>query len=148
MTEKKIWLVLNLSLGIAACWFVAVAGVALFRYTQLTDTIKPEVIIWGIDEQAEDWYLLSATYTFRLEKNLFQGKGVLKDPIFRNREIAEEALNRSKDLRQIWPIWYSTANPHISALEKRFPFKESFAALLLCGILLYFNALKLYVKSL
>jgi hypothetical protein len=127
-------------LGIAAGWFCCVAGIALYSYIQLDRYAPAQVTKWKLIEYSPSKVAISASYTFSVEGNPWEGQIVFSKPYYLNRLSAQKALEE-KSLES-WGSWYSHHNPQKSSLEKTLPYKKCFNALIVLGLLGYFWILK------
>ncbi|MFS8564361.1 MAG: hypothetical protein LVR00_08705 [Rhabdochlamydiaceae bacterium] len=83
---------------------------------------------------------IEAFNTFSLEGKEWNGQMIFSKPYYLNRPSAEQGVAQKK--QHSWVVWYSHKNPAISSLEKSFPSKKCFNALIILGLLGYFWILK------
>jgi hypothetical protein len=133
---QKRWILLFIFLAMPTLWFCAKAGYELICYARLSSHTKARVVSWEVEELSLSKLYLKCSYTFEVNGTLHEGKTRFMQPEFLNRPSAEQALTTFSSYS--WSAWYAPKNPSFSSLQKLFPYKNSFSALISLGVLLYF----------
>lgn len=145
MHQNLIWKGLVVVLGIVALWFTCVVVYDLIYYLRLNRTTVPSVLTWSVKELNDEQFALQANYIIKIEGSIYPGTSQLQEIPFRNAWAAEKAI---PDLeKREWIVWYSSSDPQHSTLQKYFPTKEFFSAILLWGLFAYFIGLGYYVAK-
>lgn len=132
--------ILFIALGLVAAWFVGVAGVALYCYGQLDQYGPCQIKKWQLIEYSPSKVALEAFYTFSAKGKEWQGQMIFSKPYYLNLPSAQVALKEKE--KRVWGVWYNHKNPSVSSLEKNFPYKHCFNALIVLGLAGYFWILK------
>lgn len=143
MHKNPLFLALLGLISLAFLWFAGIAGYQLYLYHSLDTPTTASVDLWDIEHKSDEEYLVSASYTYRVQEKLYNGKTIFNDWPFRNPWAAEELIKTRK--KQKWTAWYNASNPSYSSLQKNFPSKECLSAGMLGALLLYFLWLSFYI---
>jgi hypothetical protein len=143
MHSNRYWLILLTCLAAAVCWKSGEALYRLFSYYRLTAHTQGRVTGWSVVPLSEEFYLLQAHYRFRVGEKEFEGDNRFQDDPYLNAWSAEKDIKK-KELTEV-QVWYSSRNPLISTLQKKFPLKECLSASALWILFLYFIWLGYYV---
>jgi hypothetical protein len=143
--QNRIWKGFLLFLTLIVMGFTITVLPKLYDYFRLNSAASPLEVQWSVVKESEERYLLLASYQFPIDAAIYSGK-MAGSPIFRNLFAAEEEIHKYR-ARQ-WTVWYDSAAPEYSSLQKSFPVKECVSAVLLWGVLLYFYCLGNYVGKL
>lgn len=141
--EKKLyrlWIVLLAVTGGIACWFSATGAKEAWDYFSLNGIAVATISDVEIRELSSSRYALEARYQYSVDGVPYAVQSVLKYPQFLNRFTAENELAswRGKQSK----VYYKKTRPQFSRLEKEFPRKPCFHALLTLGVLAYFYSLR------
>lgn len=131
--------------SLAFLWFAAASGYKLYLYHSLDRSTAADVNLWRIERLSDEEFLVSATYTYTIQGNVYTGKTTFHDWPFRNPWAAEEAIKTRK--QEKWSAWYSSSDFSYSSLEKSFPLKQCLSTGLLGALLLYFLWLSFYIPK-
>ncbi len=126
--------------GIAAGWFCCTASMALYSFMKLDRYAPAQVNTWKVIDYSPSKVALEAFYSFSVEGKEWNGQMIFSKPYYLNRPSAEQALKQKS--QEVWGAWYNHKNPNTSSLEKIFPYKKCFNALIVVGLLGYFWILK------
>ncbi len=132
--------VLFIIIGLLAGWFACVAGLALYSYGQLDRQAPCQVTRWQLIEYSPSKVAIEAFYTFSVEGKEWEGQMIFSKPYYFNLPSAQEALSQKE--RSSWNVWYNHRNPKKSSLERDFPYKHCFNALIVIGLAGYFWIVK------
>ena len=127
-------------IGLSAIWFCSVAGGALYSYIRLDRQAPAKVTSWKLIEYSPSKVALEASYTFFAEEKEQKGQVIFSKPYYLNLPSAQKAIEQKS--HESWKAWYSHRNPEKSSLERFFPYKKCFNALIILGIMGYFWILK------
>lgn len=127
-------------IGIIAGWFSCIAAIALISFIQLDRHVPGQVTAWRVVEYSPSQVALEAFYTFSIEGKLWERQMIFSKPYYLNLPSAEKALKEKK--QESWDVWYNHRDPKKSSLEKIFPYKKCFNALVVIALLGYFWILK------
>lgn len=145
MHSNRYWLILLACLAAALCWKSGEALYRLYGYYRLNAQAQGSVTAWSVVPLSDEYYLLQAHYRFRAGEKEFEGDYRFQDDPYLNGWSAEQEIKKRK-LAGV-RVWYSSRNPLISALQKKFPLKECLSASALWILFLYFIWLGYYVAS-
>ena len=126
--------------GLAALWFCSIAGGGLYSYARLDRQAPAKITHWELIEYSPSKVALEASYTFLVEGQEWQGQSIFSKPYYLNLPSAKSALEQKS--HESWSVWYNHRNPKTSSLERLFPYKNCFNALITLGVLGYFWILK------
>lgn len=116
----------------------------VWSYIRLDKQAGVEDIQWSVLPLNDEKFILVADYQFKDGGKLTPGHSQWSQS-FLNGWAAQEQIKRLSSAPLM--IWYDAGHPEYSSLEKRFPLKEGFYALILWLLGLYFVGLGRYVKS-
>jgi hypothetical protein len=100
---------------------------------------------WVVKEISSSEFALKSSYRFKAGEKEWSGKTIFKQPYHLNRDAAEKAVLEKK--MQPQSVWYCRSNPRVNSLEKTFPYKKIFHALISLGVLGYFFVLHRYTEN-
>ncbi len=143
MHKNPLWLLLLFIIAIATIWYGGRTIAHVVHYAHLKAHTLPESIDWSFHIINDDEYIPVAHYTYRVGIDEYHGVGSYKGVYARNQWGADLLLKELQSKEVI--IWYNPKNPEHSALEKAYPLKELMYTVALCGLLIYFIGLGLYV---
>lgn len=134
------WLII-IALGVVGCtlWISKDAVQKAYVYLKLdgqTEIIDPQ---WSIVAVNDERYHPLASYHFKANNRLYDGKTLLSHPFYRNPWSAEKGIQEV--IKETHKVWFSSNNPEINALERNFPIKETIYTIILWGLLAYFTTL-------
>ena len=132
----RFWVALLVISGGIALWFMAIALLGVVKFALLNSTGTAQVLHWDVHEISSSQFAIEAKYQFRIKENAYIDKTKFESPRFLNRFAAESHIAHRSD--KSWKVWYSSSNPRYSSLEKIFPQKQCFQALLTLGVFAYF----------
>lgn len=144
MKRSPMLTALLLTLAAAAIWFSGTAMFYQFKYHQLDANASATITKWSVHPISEEQYQIIAVYHFPYKTDVIDGETAFT-PYVRNPYTAEQYIKENSHLK--WTVWYNSANPHQSSLQKRFPVKECLYAATLWGIFIYFVWLGNYVSK-
>ncbi len=142
----QIWRILAVIATAIALWFSSIAAYQLFQYLRLDSFAQAEVTKWSIKELSSSRFAVEVFFEFQAKGKKYQGKSLLKSPIFLNPFAAEDAVKAKK--KQTFFAWYQPSNPGISSLQRDFPLKSMIHALVTLGVLIYFIFLPKHIPHL
>lgn len=116
-------------------WCSLEAASDLWLFWRLDHKAPVEIHKWSIQEISSSEFALKASYRFMAKDREWNGKTVFEKPYHFNRPSAEKALQKKRE--QHFVAWYSSSNPKHSSLEKHFPYKQCFHALVSLGVSVY-----------
>ncbi len=134
--KSSILILLLVISGGIALWFLGSAAWDLWTYTRAGSKAEAHIEKWDVEEMGSSAFAISASYYFEAKGKKFQGKTLFKEPRYLNRLSAEGDLKKWEAQR--WEAWYDPASPGFSTLQKLFPYKRIWHALLTLGVFLYF----------
>jgi hypothetical protein len=144
MPKSTLWQAFLIVVGCIALWYTVMAGYRYYNYARLTAQTSPLSVDWNVVEISEESFIPQATYTFKVEKEVFSGETTWTGQTYLNRWGAEQSLSEFSSQER--KVWYDASDPHHSSLQKKFPFKESISAGVLWALWLYFLWLSYYVS--
>lgn len=144
MHKNQIWLAFLATVALAAIWFTANLAFVSWNYYNLKESTNADSIEYSIERISSEKYLLKGDYTYTHDGKNYSSSSILSEPVWRNSWSAKEALEYFPKKEK--SLWFDPKNPHESALEKKFPYKEGIYAALVWGILIYFIWLGYYVN--
>ncbi|MGB7978148.1 MAG: hypothetical protein WCF19_03180 [Chlamydiales bacterium] len=139
MPYRRIQLFFFLGASLIALYFSIRFTSAAISYFALQAQSSPHIDQWEIVE-INGLYALKAHYTFGAQEKNWHGTFTLNPPYYLNEPAAFSALKQKA--KESWTVWYRSANPSISALQKKFPAGLLIRALICCGVAVYFCFLK------
>lgn len=135
MHRNPIWLAFLLLFALLTAWYAGDALYKIYRYDTLSKSAKPSSLELEVVDNGSRFYYL-ATYTIKVNDQIYEGHEQLAQPIFRN-EAAAKAFMKDY-LNDPWIVSYSPKNPLKSTLQKSYPMKEAFYATAMVALLCYF----------
>lgn len=138
------WRIFLAIIAIIVLIYTGNTALKIYRYLSLSQQIPVESIHWSPVSKSEDIYFSEAQYSYLFEGVRYEGQG-RSEEIYLNAPSAQEDSERFN--RQRWKIWIDPTDPSFSALQKKFPFKQSVSTVILWGLLAYFFWLGQYVKG-
>lgn len=147
LPKKGVWGAFFLLSSAISLWFCVQASLLLVPYWRLSEEAHGYVDNFSIQELSPEKYAVKAFYHYQVGDLTYQGETTFKAPIFLNREAAEQHIQKHWHENK-WGVWYSPQKPSYSSLQKLFPFKALFNAVLSVGVLFYFVWLRSYVAKL
>ncbi len=130
------WKIIFVVAFLIAIWFVGKSTFGLWRYFSLNAEAPATIEKWEIVQFSSSKFGYEVNYYFKIGSRRYEKKELLAYPVYPNKYAAEgEIKNLEKDK---WTVYYSRARPQVCSLERSFPLKSSFYALLSLGVLLYF----------
>ncbi|MCB1112229.1 MAG: DUF3592 domain-containing protein [Chlamydiales bacterium] len=143
MKPNSTWLGLIALMALITLWFSWGAAEKLIDYIQFNKTAGVVINSWSVEKIAEERYALKAEYSFNVNEKKYQGETIIDTTFYRNPWAAEEAIPMQTS--KAWKVWYAENHPETSALQHKFPLKETLYAAVLWVLLLYFIWLGYYV---
>jgi len=128
-----------------ALWFSGEAVHDLWVFWRLDRGASAVVYKWSVQEISSSEFALKASYRFMAKGREWAGKTIFEKPYYFNRPSAEKALQTKSQEHRI--VWYSLSNPKHNSLERNFPYKKCFHALISLGVLIYFIFLQRYAQN-
>lgn len=144
MHKNRFWLAFLAVVLLCSAWYTGKALYYYYNYKQLSEQTTPTSLEWRVVAHSDEDFTLDTDYTFKVHNEVFAGTTSWERSYLSEWAAHQEIQELS---HQVWKVWYSSKNPHISSLQKNFPFKESISALLLWGLFLYFLWLGYYVGN-
>lgn len=145
MHSNRYWFFFLLFVASVTLWFASVATVRLYRYYSLDSRALAQEVTWTVESKIGDRYYLVGTYRFQVGEKSYTGQTLMERRIFRNQWSAMQAIDEYRSRK--WPVYFRSSKPEVSTLFKHFPLKETFSALSLVAILLYFIVVGYYVGA-
>jgi hypothetical protein len=145
MFKNRLWFTFLAVLGMATVYLTVIAAQALYRYSVQTKVTDPVTLSWSYQKVSMDVYAPLATFTFAIDGALVEGRTLLSQPLFRDKQVAEQVIQKLQ--QQSWRVWYSPKQVHYATIEKRFPVKKTLYAGIVLGIFLYFAILGYYTQD-
>lgn len=142
---KLVWRVLVIIAALISLWCIGRLALNLQDYFRCSKLTSGKVIDWRVIERSAGIYHLSAAYEYQVEGQSYSGTQIFNKPQFSNRHSAEYVLSRYESKE--WPVWVSSSNPEVSAIQREFSIKLIVQAILSVGVLIYFFWLKEYILS-
>lgn len=132
----KLWVALIAISSAVAILFVSIAAKETWKYFSLNSSTSAEILEWNVTEVSSSRYALEANYRYQVGSVFHTCKRSLDSPRFLNRYAAENQIKSWQ--RKSWRVWYNERDPSHSFLERNFPRKQLFHALLTFGVAAYF----------
>lgn len=142
--KKSLWIVFIVLLSAAGFWYAIRTGFAISQYFHWNQKIEATITSWSIKEVKKNQFIILARYQYEYGSKLYTGEGVA-GPFYPNPWAASESQRRMAD--HSWSVWVNQQKPHLSTLEKQFPFKSIFSASALVLLTLYFLLLGIRLQS-
>ena len=139
-------MVLLIVAGGVALWFLSTATYAYWKYARAGKKTQAHIENWGVEKIGSSKFAIAASYVFEVQGEKFEGKTVFKEPYYLNHLSAEDDLK--KWASQHWEVWYDPSSPAFSTLQKLFPYKYIWHALLTLGVFVYFLGMRPYLLRL
>ena len=144
MNKNFVWLGFLGIVALTTLWYSGIAAYRYYHYSTLNTSTPASTVTWTINAHSENAYTLTGSYHFEAQGKAYTGATEFSNQISINRYAAEQSSR--EHAAQRWKVWFNSANPEHSSLQKRFPFKECTYAIVLWGLLLYFLWLGYYVE--
>jgi hypothetical protein len=137
---KRFWQVLLILTSLLSVFFIGKMAREMVAYFSLDQQGKALAVKWEVVEKSPSAFALAASYHFLDGDRLFEGFTEFPKPYCLNRLAAENVIREfaSKE----WNVFYKSSDAAFSSLQKMFPFKVVFQAILTLGVLVYFLVLK------
>lgn len=141
--KNPYWLAFLICAALVVFWYTGNALFKAYQYGILDSKTKVGLIDWSVKPLSDESFVLVADYQFMNNQSSEKGQTTFLDKKYWNEWAAMQAIPEvaSENLY----VWYSSSNPHKSALQKKFPLKECISAAVLWGIFLYFLWIGRYV---
>lgn len=144
MQRNPIWILFISVIILLVVGYTGYAFVEIWKYIRLDRRVEAQEIHWSVISLSDDAFIPFAQYSFKANDKNYRGQAEWQET-YLNEWAAHEAVGR---LEQSPPqVWFDSKDPDISALQKNFPFKISFYALLLWILGIYFVGLGYYVNK-
>lgn len=145
----RIWLVLLILSGACAAGFLGHALLGLWGFAVLKAETRATISRFEVVSLPSSRFGIEAYYSYSVDNTAYQGKTLFESPEFLNRLAAE---NYHLFLWQkTWKASYDPSSPSKSTIDRRFPYKKCWQALLTLGVFLYFyfsrSLLEKYITS-
>jgi len=135
MHRNKFWLSFLIIVSGIILWFAAMAALQVRYYLQLSGSSPAHIERFWAQEVGADAFEIWAKYTYRVDDKEYRDTDALSRLGFRNRFAAEAAVEEMED--KTWIAWYKPSDPSKSELDKLFPVKDVFYAVLLIIVGIY-----------
>lgn len=142
MRRNPLWLLFLAIIGLGTLGYTGYAGFKVWNYSRLDRQTAVQDIHWTVTMHSDEAFIPHARYHFTVKGKIYEGQTLWKET-YLNEWTAQEAIKR---IQEPITVWYDESSPEHSTLEKVFPFKESFSAVSLWIICLYFVCLDTYVR--
>jgi hypothetical protein len=145
MHKNYFWQAFLIVVFAVTLWYTTTAITAYYSYSHFNSQTDLSALNWEVVKESEEDFVTKAVYTFEFHDKSYPGTTTLKDTPYRNHWAAEQAVKELS--KRHWKVWFDPQNPDYSSLEKSFPFKATFSAIFLWGLILYFLFLGFYVTK-
>lgn len=144
MRHNPFWIIFISLIILSVLGYTTYMVVEVWQYMRLNRQTAAQNIEWSIIASSEDAFIPLARYSFIVDGKIYEGQTQWQET-YLNRWTAQEAIGRLTQSPP--PVWFDSSSPKISSLQKIFPFKASFYALLLWILGIYFLGLGYYVNQ-
>lgn len=144
MHRNPYWLFFIIAITLAVIGYSGYTAFKLYQYTQLTYQVPTSQLEWSVMPLEEDKFTLQAHYHYCFQKSCYEGKTNWQEQ-YLNAWTAQEAIQRLST--KPWKVWIDPTAPHVSNLQKIFPFKQVIYTILLWLLLIYFIELGRYIAK-
>lgn len=138
MHKNPTWILFLILICSSSLGYTGYTIYKIFRNKQLTEQVPLESIQWSVHQINQEKYVPQADYTFSFKDKQYKGS-VLWDEHFLNAQVAQEVIDKFSAYH--WKAWINPNNPEQSAIQKKFPYKETISAVILWTITVYFFTL-------
>ena len=121
-------------------YFAGKAYTGLSAFFLAEEEAIADGVDWKVAEGSWGRYYLEGDYHFKAEAKEFTGQTILKEPVFLNRQSAQDWIEKVRKIPQT--VYYEQSNPERSTLERKIPMKEIFSASLLLVAMVYLALLR------
>lgn len=133
---NQIWIALLIvSLGFTL-FFGGVGLIKVWKFFRFDQQCPAVVSRFEVVPLASCRFAVAAYYDFEVDGTLYEGKTVFETPQCLSQFAAEHAMVLMKG--KTWRVSYRQANPALSTLEKKFPYKACLEASVTLGVFAYF----------
>lgn len=135
MHNNRLWIAFLALFGLLVIWYNSDALLKVYRYEALTHQTQPVDLSLSVEEKSGHYHY-RALYTYMIRDETYSKNELLERPLFRNVRAAEELLPEYQS--DPHTVWVNSSAPEQATLQKHYPYKECFYALLMTALLLYF----------
>ncbi|MEI8300250.1 MAG: hypothetical protein WCG10_01375 [Chlamydiota bacterium] len=146
LPKKGVWGAFFLLSSAVTLWFCVQASLQLIPYWRLSEETHGYIDNFLVQEITQEKYAVRAFYHYQVGDQTYKGETTFKAPIFLNPAAAKQHIEKYWNEKE-WDVWYSLKTPSYASLQKLFPFKAIFNAVLSVGVLFYFVWLRSYVAK-
>ena len=133
--SKKVFAVLFIFACGVTLWVGGHFFYRLHEYFVLSASKPVSIKQWEVEEVRNSRVVLFATYQFVFKEKTYQNR--YRFPmVYPNEFLATDYQKKGENEK--WRVYFNPRNPHVSALQKTFPFKQGVYLFLSLSILLYF----------
>lgn len=140
---SKLWIGLISLSAILALWFSGKASIELWKYLKLNASAPATVSEWSVEQRSANVFVISGKYFFDTAGRRWDSSSVLSGHTYPNPYAAQRAIEPLQT--QAWQVWYCQKDPSYSTLQKFFPFKRVFQALIALGVTIYFAGIRFFL---
>lgn len=136
---KRFFVLKNSLIIISSIVVLFLLGKTFFEvkdFHQLDQNTNVKIKQWEIDKDKKDKFYITAIYKYKIDGEKKIGKMIFNKN-FNNYAAAFDWLNILA--KKNWKAWYSSKNPNLSSLEKKFPIKHCIYSIISISVLLYFS---------
>jgi hypothetical protein len=143
MSRQPFWILFMSVIILGVLGYTAHTLIKVWRYMRLDKQTEAQNIQWSVVSSSEDAFIPFANYSFTIDSKSYHGQTRWQE-VYLNQWTAQEAIARLE--RSPPPVWFDSASPEVSSLQKHFPLKESIYSILLWLLGIYFLGLGYYVN--
>lgn len=115
----------------------------VFNHLRLDKTVPIESIEWSVVSLSDEDFVPRATFRYTVDRRSYE-KEELWNKHYLNAWAADEAIARLK--QETFSVRIDRTDPNRARMQDAFPYKESFSAVFLWMLGLYFYCLNLYLN--
>jgi hypothetical protein len=142
LSQNSLYFIL-IALGALVSVYFALQSARIFLVNvSLNQRSSARIDRWEVEESASDQYLLAARFTFEEAGQVFHGKTTFSKPAYLNADSAIAALKEKIANPEPRMVWFDSADPNRSSLEKRAIGSMLFRALLSGAVVFHFVILR------
>lgn len=135
MHKNRLWIVFLALFTLLVLWYDVDALFKVYRYNKLTQKTAPLNVQLAVEEKSGRYHY-RAQYEYSVAGQTYIQNELLMRPLLRNERAAEELLPEYQSDPHI--VWFDPYTPSQGTLQKHYPYKECFYAVVMTALLLYF----------
>jgi hypothetical protein len=138
--NKKLWISITGVASLISLWFLCLSVYGLWNFIRLDTPCVLKIFEWKVDQKGSR-YSITALYHYENKGKTFEGKSSFYKRHL-NPYSADEQISKWQAIKE-WKGWTSSWTPSYSSIEKIFPWKPLFNAIVTGGITAYFFILRM-----